>query len=165
MNAFRTPALKWILAAGAALVAAAVPASAALGLPIALPSSGQHVDTPVGSTDLSASEQGIDTCNGVATPALPALPAAPALPVPLPVPTPALPALPTPSASTNACVHAGLDGASASIDGDAAGHPIGAGAQADSPVDAEKAVGDAQSAASAAQGFFEGLVDTLFGWI
>lgn len=165
LNAFRTPALKWLLAAGAALVAIAVPASAGLGLPIALPSAGQHVDTPVSSTDLSASESGVDTCNGIATPALPALPAAPAVPVPLPVPTPALPALPTPSANAKACVHAGLDGASASVGGDAAGQPIGIGAHADSPVDAEKAVGDAQSVASQAQGFFEGLVDTLFGWI
>src|ERR1041385_8671867 len=97
MPALRTPALKWLLAAGAALVAVAVPASAGLGLPFGL-SAGQHIDTPVSSTDVSASEEGADLCNHVATPALPALPAVPALPVP----TPAIPALPTASADADA---------------------------------------------------------------
>lgn len=165
MPALRTPAMKWLLAAGAALVAVAVPASAGLGLPIG---TGQHIDTPVSSTDLSASDQGADLCNGVSTPALPPLPATPAvpaLPVPVPVPVPSAPSLPTLSAASDACVHAGLDGASASIGGDAAGSHIGAGAQANSPVDAGQAVSDAKSTADGAKGFFDSLVDTLFGWI
>lgn len=164
MPALRTPALKWLLAAGAALVAVAVPVSAGLGLPIG---AGQHVDTPVSSTDVSASEQGADLCNSIGTPALPSLPvpAVPTPPLPLPVPVPAVPSLPTPSAGADACIHAGLDGASASIGADAAGSHLGAGAQADSPVDAGQVASDAQATAGEAKGFFENLVDTLFGWI
>lgn len=160
LNAFRTPAMKWLLAAGAALVAIAVPASAGLGLPIAA-STGQHIDTPVSSTDLSAGDDGVDACNKVYTPALPPLPALPTppLPVPLPVSAPSVPDL---SAAANACTHAGLDGASASVDGDAAGSHIGAGAQADAPVG--EVASQAQSAAGEAQGFFDSLVDTILGW-
>jgi hypothetical protein len=89
-------------------------------------------------------------------------PPPPPPPPPLPVAAPSVPDL---SAGANVCTHAGLDGASASIDGDAAGSHIGAGAQANAPVDAGQVVGDAQSTAGEAKGFFDTLVDTLFGWI
>lgn len=178
MPAFRTPGSRLLLASLAAVLAVAAPATALLGLPIALPAVEQHVDTPFGPVDASAGEQGAGICYDLATPAvpvpaLPALPALPSLPLPVPIPAvPALPALPTPSAATNACVAAGLDGASADVGADAAGIHVGTGIQADSPVpmdQVESTVGEAQStagsAAGAATGFFEDLVETLFGWL
>jgi hypothetical protein len=147
----RTPALRMLLVAAAAVVAAAVPASAGLGLPVALPAAQQQVSTPVSSHSLSAGAHGADVCNAVATPALPSLPVPP---VPIPVP---LPALPSASAAADTCVHAGLDGVSASLDGDAAGSQIGAAASAEAP--------DVGKAGSDAKGILETIVDTLFGWI
>jgi hypothetical protein len=177
MPTFRTPGLRMLLASVAAVLAVAAPATALLGLPVALPAADQHIDTPLGSIDASASEQGADACYDLGTPALPvpALPAAPALPslpVPVPVAVPAVPAIPTPSAASSACVSAGLDGASADIGADAAGIHAGTGIQADSPVpmdQVESTVYDAQSTAGAtageATGFFEGLAEMLFGWL
>lgn len=163
------PALwKPLLLATAALVAVAAPATALLGLPIGLPSAQQSVDTPVGSADVSASEQGAGLCSDLATPALPALPAAPALPsLPVPVPVPAIPAVPTSMAygASSSCIHAGPDGAYADLGVDAAGQHVGTGIEATSPVSYDEVDAAASETAGEAQGFFESLVDTLFGWI
>lgn len=154
-----------LLAAVAAVVAVAAPATALLGLPIGLPSAEQSVSTPAGSADVYASEQGIDTCVDLATPALPvpALPAVPALPVPVAVP--AVPALPTPYAASQACIAAGPDGASANVGLDAAGAYAGTGIDARSPVSSQEIDSTAQGATGEAKGFFESLMDKLFGWI
>lgn len=175
MPTFRMPGLRMLLASVAAVLAVAAPATALFGLPVALPAADQHVDTPLGSIDASASEQGANTCYDLGTPALPALPAAPALPalpVPVPVAVPAVPAIPTPSAASNACVSAGLDGASADIGADAAGIHAGTGIQADSPVSmdqVESTVYDAKSQAGSTAGeatsFLDDLTEMLFGWL
>ncbi|HUR25147.1 MAG TPA: hypothetical protein VM327_03925 [Candidatus Thermoplasmatota archaeon] len=174
-----TPA-RLLFASTMAILAVAAPASALLGLPIALPSAGQHIDTAVGSADVSASEQGVDACYDLAAPALPipaapALPAVPSLPLPVPVAVPALPAvpaIPSTSAGTASCVSAGLDGASADISADAAGSHVGTGFEATSPVSEEQlasTIGEAQAAAGStaaeSTSFFDGLMDTLFGWM
>lgn len=169
------PALwKPLLLATAALVAVAAPATALLGLPIGLPSAQQRVETPAGSADVAAGEQGADLCYGVATPALPSLPAPPALPavpavpaLPVPVPVPAIPAVPTSMAygASASCVHAGLDGASADVGLDAAGQHVGAGIEASSPVSPGEIDATASETADEAHGFFASLVDKLFGWI
>lgn len=165
------PALwKPLLLATAALLAVAAPATALLGLPVGLPSAQQGIETPIGSADVGAGEQGADACYDVATPALPPLPATPALPalpVPVPVAVPAVPALPTAMAhgASSSCIHAGLDGASADVGLGAAGQHVGTGLDAGSPVSAEEIDATATGAAGEAQGFFASLVDTLFGWI
>ena len=139
----RKPALRLLLAAAAVLVAAA-PASATLGLPEALPTAAERIDTPVSSHEVILGGSGADACNSVYTPALPALPVPP-LPVPVPVPSP--------SAAADSCIHAGTDGVSASASADAAGSHAEAAAGADAP-DTE-----------GAQGFLSGLIDALFGWM
>lgn len=177
MPTLRTPG-RLLLASLAAVLAVAAPATALFGLPVALPAAEQHIDTPLGPVDASASEQGANACYDLATPyvpvpALPAVPALPSLPVPIAVPAvPSVPAIPTPSAGSNACVSAGLDGASADIGADAAGIHAGTGIQASSPVpmdQVESTVAEAQSTAGAtageATGFLEGLADMLFGWL
>lgn len=181
LQAFRTPRRIALLAA-TALVAVAAPASALLGLPVALPGIDQRVDTPAGSIDAAASGQGASACIDLGTPALPPLPAVPALPslpslptLPVPVAIPALPsvpAVPAPSAQAKACASAGLDGASASLDADAAGSRVGTGIDAQTPVPvsavegiAAEAQGLASETSGESVGFFEGLMDTLFGWI
>jgi len=151
------PALKLptlLVVAGAALVAVALPASAVLGLPVSLPSAGQHIDTPVGSIDADASENGASACADLATPALPAIPA---VPLPLPVPVPAVPDL---GAASKDCASAGLDGASASAGAQAAGLSAGTGAD----VDTSAVHGAAEQSSSAATGFFQGIIDTVMSW-
>lgn len=180
MPTLRTPSARLVLASLAAIIGVAASATALPGLPIGLPSADQHIDTPIGSADASASEQGADVCYDLATPALPvpalpAAPAVPALPVPLPVAVPAVPAvpaLPTPSAGADTCVSAGLDGASASFGAGAAGISAGTAIQANSPVpmdQVESTVGEAKSTvdstAGEATGFFEGIANLLFGWL
>ena len=164
MPAFRMPSLRVILAAGAALLAVAVPSSALLGLPVALPSADQHIDTPAGSIDASASEQGADLCADLYNPALPAVPALPVPSLPVPVPMPALPAVPTVSAGADACASAGLDGVYADVGADAQGTHVGTGIEAQSPVSQQQIESTASETTSEAKGFFEGLIDSLFGW-
>ena len=176
---FGTPA-RLLFMSALAVIAVAAPASALLGLPIALPSADQRLDTPAGYADISAGEQGADACIDLATPnlpipAAPSLPALPSLPLPVPVAVPAVPAVPAlPSASAGAetCVSAGLDGASASVGADAAGMHAGTGIEASSPVSEEQlasTVGEAQSAVAStteeSKGFFEQVYETLFGWM
>jgi hypothetical protein len=175
-----TPGLRLLFASAVAVLAVAAPASALLGLPIGLPSVDQQIDTPAGSVDLSAGEQGADACVDLATPNLPipAAPSVPALPsLPLPVPVavpavPAVPALPSTSAGAATCASAGLDGVSANVDSNAAGIQTGTGIEASSPISEEpiaSTVGEAQSAvgstADESKGFFDGLFETLFGWM
>ena len=158
MPAFRLLRPRVVLAALGTLLAVAVPVTALAGLPVGLPSAGQHVDTPAGSIDASASGQGASTCYDLATPGLPAIPAVPAVPVPLPVQAPALPST---YAGSAGCVGAGLDGASADVGIDAAGSYVGTGVDAQSPVSGE----DLDATSGEAQGFFQSLLDNLFGWI
>ena len=172
LQAFRTPR-RMVLLVSAALLAVAAPASALLGLPVALPSAEQHVDTPAGSIDAYASEQGASTCADLGTPALPSLPSAPSVPsLPLPVSVPSVPQVPYPSASGQACASAGTDGASASLGANAAGSYVGTGIDAQTPIPvsevegiAGQAEGLATETSNESVGFFEGLIDTLFGWI
>jgi hypothetical protein len=169
-----------LFASALAVLAVAAPASALLGLPVALPGAEQRIDTPAGYADVSAGEHGADACIDLATPSLPipaapSLPALPSLPLPLPVPVPAVPAvpaIPSPSAGAETCVAAGLDGASASVAADANGVHAGTGIEASSPVSEEQlaaTVGEAQSAAgstaSESKGFFDQVYETLFGWM
>lgn len=163
MPAFRMPSPRVLLASVAALLAVAAPATALFGLPVALPSAQQQIDTPVGSIDASASEQGVASCADLYTPAAPALPSVPSLPVPVPVP--AVPALPSTSAAANACYGAGLDGAYANADLDAAGSHVGTGIEAQSPMSQEELESTVDETTGEAKGFLEGIIDTLFGWI
>lgn len=163
MPAFRMPSLRVLLAGMAALLAVAVPVSALPGLPVALPSVDQHIDTPVGAIDAAASEQGVASCADLYTPAVPSLPALPALPVPVAVP--AVPAIPDLSAAANACYGAGLDGAYADAGVDAAGTRIGTGIEAQSPVSEEQIDSTVDETTNEAKGFLDGLLDTLFGWM
>ena len=166
MPAFRPTSPRFLLTALAAMMAVAAPASALLGLP-ALPSIDQQVDTPAGSIDASASENGASACADLYTPALPAVPALPSVPsLPVPVAVPAVPALPAaPSAGANYCTSAGLDGVYADVGADAAGTHIGTGLEAESPVSQEQIESTASETADEAHGFFDGILDTLFGWI
>jgi hypothetical protein len=143
-----------------AVLAAAVPASAALGLPIGLPSVGQHIDTPLGPVDADASENGASACADLATPALPALPAVPSLPLPVPVAVPAVPAV---GAATQDCASAGLDGAHAQVGAQAAGLSASTGADVDTSP-AHQAVDGATQTASESSGFFQGLLDSIMSW-
>ncbi|MHB1260597.1 MAG: hypothetical protein ACYC2H_02650 [Thermoplasmatota archaeon] len=157
------PSLRVLLTSVAAILAVAVPASALPGLPVGLPSIEQQIDTPVGRIDAAASEQGIASCANLSTPAVPALPVLPALPVPVAVPS--VPALPTPSAAAQACYGAGLDGAYADANVDAAGNHVATGIEAHSPVSEEQLDSTVDETAGQATGFLEGILDTLFGWI
>ena len=161
MPAFRMPSRGLLLATLGALLAVAAPATALLGLPVAMPSAQQQIDTPAGSIDASASEQGVASCADLYTPAVPALPSVPSLPVPVP----AVPAVPTPSAGANACYGAGLDGAYADASLDAAGSHVAYGIDAKSPVSQEQLESTVDETSHETQGFLQGIIDTLFGWI
>lgn len=164
--AFRTLRLGLLMATFGALVAVASPATALPGLP-ALPSVDQRIDTPAGGIDASASEQGAALCSDLSTPTLPAVqfPAVPSLPVPVAVP--AVPALPTSSVSAAAgsCVSAGLDGASINADINAAGAQAGTGIAAESPISQQELEATVDETTGEAHGFFEGIIETLFGWM
>lgn len=162
MPAFRMPSLRVLLAGVTALLAVAAPASALPGLPVDLPGVEQRIDTPVGRIDAAASEGGVASCADLATPALPAPPSLPALPVPVAVP--AVPAIPT-SAAANLCYGAGLDGAYADADLDAAGARVATGIEAKSPVSEDELDATVDETAGQAKGFLEGILDTLFGWM
>lgn len=159
--AFRMPSRGLFLATVGALLAVASPATALFGLPVAMPSAEQQVDTPVGTIDASASEQGVASCSNLHSPAVPALPSVPSLPAPVP----AIPAVPTLSAAANACYGAGLDGVYADAGLDAAGSHVSYGIDAQSPVTQEQLESTVDETSGEAQGFLAGLIDTLFGWI
>jgi hypothetical protein len=161
MPAFRMPSRGLLMATVGALLAVAAPATALLGLPVAMPSAQQQIDTPAGSIDASASEQGVASCADLYSPAVPALPSVPSLPVPVP----AVPAVPTPSAGANACYGAGLDGAYADASLDAAGSHVSYGIDAKSPVSQEQLESTVDETSNEVQGFLQGIIDTLFGWI
>jgi hypothetical protein len=166
--AFRTLRLGLLLATVGSLVAVAAPASALPGLAMALPSVDQRIETPAGSIDAHASDQGAAFCSDVYTPTLPAVPALPAVPsLPVPVAVPAIPAPSTSSiyAAADSCASAGLDGASITADVEAAGAHAGTGIAAESPVSQKQVEATVDETTGQAKGFFEGLLDTLFGWM
>jgi hypothetical protein len=134
------------------VLAAAIPASALLGLPVAVPAIGQHVDTPLGTIDANASEDGASACADLATPALPAIPA-----LPLPV---AVPQVPDVGAASNDCVSAGLDGAHANLGAQAAG----TSAQAGADVDTSQAHQAAEETVHHSGGFLQDLIDSVMSW-
>jgi hypothetical protein len=161
--AFRTTRIAFLVATAAcALLAAAAPANALPGLPIAVPTVQQSVATPAGSIDASAGEQGASFCSDLYTPSLPPLPAVPALPLPMQVP---IPAVPTTAANANLCASAGLDGASADAGIDSAVAHAHTGVDAQSPVSVGEVEGLAGETAGHATGFFESLYNALFGWM
>lgn len=95
----------------------------------------QDLQTPVGGVDIATDAP---TCIDVATPPLPPAP------VPLPV---------NPYAKAQACAGLGPDGLTADASADAAGIAQ-AGAHADADVPVEES-----------QGFFDQIIEALFGWL
>jgi hypothetical protein len=121
----------------------------------ALPAVSQQVDTPIGSTYVSADNGKIDVCTKDAA-STEMLPAAPALPA-LPVAVPALPVDTGAGAAANVCAHANANDLTASASAGAAAY--GAGQKAGLKADTDGKSGDVE----AHTGFFGAIVHWFAG--